>query len=375
MTSLELLERLRSEGTIEGQAERILLEVAESAGRIDWLDRAEGWIAKLPDPLRLQLELDSLDQRSRMGILSEARMDQIMSAATRDGEALRAVANWMLASRLDSLLLDWVETWEAPLLNDPRNAQIAIRVLDRKEAYAKVYSLLRDQVWPDKEYMRYAFLAHAEDHLMADNRTVANPWWDRAIQHAAEWPNRFPNLALQFQQWEQWDMLERLLSKASDPVRKSPAFDRFEFTVLEKQGKTQELLARFEEKLEQFPENPVLKNNVAALGILVNPEHPQYHELAGTNFEQFPGNPDVAATWASSRVDVEPARVRQTLEPLLKRFPTHPGLIFYFGEAHRVEGLENPMLPFCEELIASERLFPEELQRLQEWKGTLVSAR
>lgn len=371
---IRLLERLRQGNGLPGQSERILLEAAGALGRSDWLDRVDLWIGDLEDPTRLQMELDTLDTRRLLGSLTPDQLQQAKVRAERSLLAYRALASWLLETGHTGALLSWVREWDDAVLDDPVASMLAVEGLDRAEAYHELYSLLRDRFWPGREFMRYAFLAQAEDHLMSENRTAANPWWGRAIQHAVKTPQAFYELARQLTRWDQQTILERLLAASPEGIRGQPAFQNLELTLLEAQGRTRELLERFQAKLAAEPDNVVLKNNVAALGLLLDPGNAEYRQMADANFRRVPDHPDLAATWALSHIDSDPAGVKERLEPLLDRFPNHEGLLLYFGEAHRLLGEINPVAARYSDLAASDTLFPEERLRLEQWSGSARQA-
>lgn len=365
--ALEVLKRLSLAGDLPGRPEQVLLEAGASRARLEWVELAETRIRKQSGEAAFRLALTALDSRRIHGWEAKEALAAVKVLANTAPRRI-LLADWMLENGCHRELIEWLDGLPREFLKNPDLGTRWVAALEATDHQERIFEFLGGVAWPGREPIRHGYLARAIETMSASEASVARLWWRRAREGALEKPALIePYLRFLFRRQE-WEQIIKLLEQAPASFREAPTNRQAYLAALEGLGKTQPLFRETVRLWEADPDNVALRNNAAALGLLLGLREDEFIRLANENFDRHPDHPDLAATWALAHVDRDPAMVLERLEPLVRRHPRHDGLALYFGEAHRRLGKANPLEMRLHELLVSPSLFPEEKQRLESWK-------
>lgn len=329
--ALAALEKLTQYPSFQRQAWRLLLGNAmqrRDARRAVELAKA---LSSDPDaPLE--------DRLLALGVFHKARrrsefvqlLTEMQNAVKDDPPKLAALISWMNTHSLAILAAEWMEALAAP--GSLRPPVVAARA----ETYAtlgdwpKLLPLVENTDWGTLDFMRRAFLARYLEHEGLNE--LSRSQWHLALEGAATSPQALIQLMQLARRWDWNDRVDDILWKtAAHPSSASSALRQL-FGLYSAQKKTTGLYRVSKKLLEVEPENLAVKNNVAALALLLGVDEQQAHRLAAENYKVDPKNPVLASTYAYSlykQKRIDEARI--TMEALPPSELEDPSIAAYYG--------------------------------------------
>ncbi len=297
----QTLTALRAEPSCTLAATRALLTDARKRGDspaalklAKELRHAKG--ASLADNLRY---LDELQHAKDPGIGAE--LDILKTGAGQNGDLIYVVASWMTTHDRAQQSADWLATFPAKV-----RALIPVQ-LATSETYAalgdwkRLRDLLNTSEWGDLEFLRFAMLAKVADELSGHARRADfQTHWDRATSATTGNPNALSMLARLVTGWgwkaeaaQVWWLI------AAKPGGQRSALKAL-FRIHSEDKNTRELYRVAKRVLQVEATNPIAKNNVASLALLLGEDEAEAYRLAEENFKLAPTLPVFASTYALS---------------------------------------------------------------------------
>jgi predicted Zn-dependent protease len=225
-------------------------------------------------------------------------LQSLQAGATTNAAQLYALSEWMGTHELADDALAWLGGFDVHLRQAQPVPLARANLLLAKQDWPGLADLIRDQQWPDLEFLRLAFLARA---AWGQNQSVAgDAHWRGAVRAAGgklgpltlllslavEWGRDPEDLLWQIGQRfprEQWALLE-----------------------LEKQyhaaGNTRGLNKVYSALMGTKPNqmNSTNKNNFATSSLLLKVNLARAHEIARDLYDHAPGDSVIASTYAYS---------------------------------------------------------------------------
>jgi predicted Zn-dependent protease len=293
----------------------------------------------------------------------DGELQRIRDGAGSHPEVIYAVMTWMNARGLVPQSIQWCESLPAMV-----RAQLPIPLAEAEARTAladwrHLREIVRDADWGDLEFLRFAIHARVLYETYARKRRAEfRAMWERATNATKGNTNALSMLARLVTGWGWKDEAAQiwwLVTRNSTGQR--PALKAL-YAMHSADRNTRELHRVARRVLEIEPGNPVAKNNVASLALLLGEDEPEAHRLAAENFRQSPEQPAFAMTHAFSL-----HRQKRTAEAVavLKKFPPQafgsPSAAACYGFLLAENGEHDaakPLLELAER--QKQQLFPEE---------------
>ena len=358
-----VLTRLRSEPQFAQAAIRALLTDArrrnDSPGALKLAkELRHGTGASLADNLRY---LDELQHAGDAGF--DAELQALKTGAGKNGDLIYIVASWMTSHEQAAKTAEWIATFPAEV-----RSLLPVQ-LATSEAFAVLgdWKRLRDLLvngdWGDIEFLRFAMLAKVVDETAAHARRAEfQTYWERAKSLTNGNPNALSMLARLVNGWG-WktEAAQVWWLVAAKDAGQRPALKAL-FQIHSETKNTRELYRVARRVLDVEPANPIAKNNVASLALLLGEDEAEAHRLAAENFKLSPAQPVIATTYAMSLHRQK--RTAEAVEILSHLPPTaldDPSIAACYGFLLAENGEQEKARPFLEAADRQkDRLFPEE---------------
>ena len=249
--------------------------------------------ALMPDRL---LELEVLKQTRNFDFADS--LSRLQTEVRTNPPAIVELGRWMLVSSNAHDCLNWLGTITDGIRT---NIPVTMLVADCHLAmtnWAALEALVGKQQWGEFDYLRYAFLSRAlrERNLSAASKTE----WSKAVKFTEGKLDRLAPLQRLVGSWSWPNEYEELLWTITT---KFPS-EKWAMTslaqLLTAGGKTRPLLSLMAQEYRSDPGNDEIKNNLAALSLLLGAMEHHPHDLARAVYEKNPGNPVAASTYGFS---------------------------------------------------------------------------
>ncbi len=364
------LERLREKAEFRKPALRALLADARRRGE-------PGRARKLARELRdcegaslgdLLLWLEELQQARDPDFESELRT--LQKASAQGSGPAYTLLRWMNARGLAAQSAEWCESIPGRI-----RAQMPVPLAEAEALVAladwkRLRELVRDKDWEALDFLRLAI--HARVLLESDGqkrrRAEFRAAWERATNATRGNPNSLMMLGRLVNGWgwddeaaQAWWLAAK--NSAGGRVALKALFEKFSSAK-----NTRELYRVARRVLELEPANPVAKNNVASLALLLGEDEAEAHRIAEEIHRLSPGQPAIATTYALSL-----HRRKRTAEAVaaLRKLPpqafSEPSAAACFGSLLAENGERDaarPLLELAEQ--QKQQLFPEEAAMVAE---------
>ena len=226
----------------------------------------------------------------------EAYLTTLKKAAQTNLLTIVQLSGWLNSNERAHEAIDWLGSlpW---YLKETIPVQMAFaNACMRAGQWALLQSRLESQQWAENEYLRLAFLARALREMR--RMELSTPVWQRAISEAARQPENLFGLAQLAAGWGWKSESESLLLR----IARNYGNYRWVFNVLQQmymdQGDTVSLLKLFQVWLETMPGSPVVKNNLAAVLLLLGRDVGRAAFLAAEAYRAESTNVVFASTYA-----------------------------------------------------------------------------
>ncbi len=211
---------------------------------------------------------------------------------------LALLVSWMNKSQLSALALNYTKGLDPELLKQwPVPMALADSYLGVGD-WPGLATFTEGQSWSTLDFLRRAYLSRA---LREQRKTVAGDReWAAAIKETANQPRLVAVLARTVIQWRWIDEAVVLLwSLAKDPAERDEALSAL-YRYYSETGDTGGLYRTVSRLVEAHPDDLVLQNNLAQLGLLLDAEPERARKMAADLYQKKPDDPGPASTFAFS---------------------------------------------------------------------------
>ena len=357
------LERLRPNPQFRHAALRSLLTEARrrnDPARAHSLanELRQGADATLGDML---LWLEELQHAQRAEFDTELRA--LQAATSKDGGAIYGVMTWMNAHGLPARTIEWCESLPAKV-----RAEIPIPLAEAEARAAladwkKLREVVRDSDWGGLEYLRLAI--HSRVLYETDGqrrRSEFRAMWESAMNATRGNPNALVMLGRLVNGWG-WkhEATEAWWLGAKNGTGGRAALKAL-FAHYSEEKNTRELYRVARRVHEIEPANPIAKNNVASLALLLGQDEAEAHRLAAELYKLAPAQPVIASTYAMSlHKQKRTAAAVGILSHLPPAALDDPSIAACYGFLLAENGEHAKARPFLEAADRQkDKLFPEE---------------
>jgi tetratricopeptide (TPR) repeat protein len=273
---------------------------ADSVNRKDWraaIDFSKGVLANTNSTFA--------DRLQHLAILRDASdpefgpfLRALKQGAVTNLAAVADLTGWLNGHGMAPDTSAWVKSLPpATRSQQPLPLLLADSYMLQKD-WRTLETWLREQKWEEQDFMRFAILARAFQNDAEPEVAKAN--WNKAVRAAAEKPELLAALGNLAQGWGWTNQVEALLWEA---VRQYPA-ESWAWQSLERDyyraGNTAGLLKLYTAALAQHPNEPLAKNNVATVQMLLKADTDKACALAREIYAEHPTNAVIASTYAYS---------------------------------------------------------------------------
>ena len=363
------LEQLRKNPRFHQQATRALLTDARHRGDPAESLRLATDLRQLPGASMgdLLLWLDELLRTRSPEFESELRSAQALAA--KDGGVIYSVMTWMNARGLAAQCVHWADSLPAPARSRMPVPLALAEAYTMAGDWKRARALVASSDWGDVDFLRFAFHARVIDETTAHARRADfRAMWEQATNSTRGNPNALSMLARLATGWGWKDEASQLWWIIARKNTGQHTALKTLYALHASDKNTRELYRVARRVFEMEPANPVAKNNVASLALLLGEDEPEAHRLAAENYRLTPTQPVLAATYAFSL-----HRQKRTAEgiAILKKLPppalADPSIAACYGFLLAQNGEAAAARPFIEAADREkEKLFPEEAAMVAE---------
>ena len=315
------------------------------------------------------------DRLQHLGILRQlksadfsVRLQAVQQSAVTNALAVAEVAAWMQANNLLAEDLRWLTNLPAGLQSQPPvRLSLANGYLQSAD-----WTTLRDFAskgnWEEMEFLRLALVARAWSQL--DMKAMADSNWAAAVNAAG---SRFGALTTLLGLTEQWKLPREREALLQRMIEKFPR-ERWAQHALEElylaDGSTAKLQRLYTTLFAAFPQDPGLKNNLAATSLLLKTNLPQACKWAAEVYSGKTNDLFVASTYAFAlHLQGRPADGLAVLRKLDDRLLHQPDAALYYAVLLAATGATNEAAPYVKIARTKTQWLPEEKRLLAKAAG------
>lgn len=365
------LEGFTAEFALRREAFLALLAEAHAQGKFDDAMRLAKGLRDLPestlsDRLHYLEELDRQQEPSPTEDLRPLKfkneLDRLEADAGLDEFSIFTVASWLTSHHHATDTLQWLDKLPDVQRATPSSRLAEAEAISSLEDWAALEERTSACDWGRLEYLRFAYDARAK---LAGNRngdTAFVTAWQNARQAVGTDLNKLKTLAGLAEGWD-WnaeaDSLWREL--ANDTNAPLTALQHL-YALDRKRGATDEMLSDSERILHLDPDDPIARNNVAQLSLLLGRMSPEIERIASENARLHPADWAVNSTYAFLlHLQGHDQEAIERLLALPGRPQADPQMAAYFGILFSATGQPERARPLLA-LAAHADLLPEEAQ-------------
>jgi len=287
---------------------------------------------------------------------TNAWLDQLQQAVGTNAAHITLLASWLTDRGRAREALQWLETFPLSLRTNPpitlgvADALIALKDWEAVEAW------LAPQHWEEQEPMRLALLTRAARER--GRRDLAEAYWRRVLNVPG---GRGESLAAVAQILNTWGWKSELEEVLWALVKRAP-WHEWAWQALIKSryaaGDTVGLYQVYSAMLEAKPHDREVKNNLAALGLLLQRDLDRSRRLAREVYLADTNNPTFVSTYAFAlHQQGDSAGALQLLQALPESERQRPDVALYLAivlaargqweeaRAYAARAADHPMLP------------------------------
>jgi len=309
------------------------------------------------------------DRLQHLTILSAAKspqtnawLAQVQQEAATNAIKAGAIAGWMNSRAQSRAALDWLNTLSPQLRT---NAPLPIAAADcylTLRDWAGLDKFLADQDWDEQEPIRQLLLARTAREQ--GRRDLADAQWRRALGAASV---KGDLLGLIAQTAASWGWISESEEALWALVKRSPWQDWAWQALLQARNRANDtagLYRVYSAMLDAKPDAPLLKNNVAALGLLLGRDVEKCARLAREVYLVATNSGLPVSTHAYAlHLQGKTAEALRMLETLPEKELQRPSVAAYYAILLSAAGQQEKARPFVE-LAEKGQLLPEEKRLL-----------
>ncbi len=277
------------------------------------------------------------DKILRLELLQRSRNPELKSAlaacrkeAATDAAKIVELAAWELANASPAETLVFLKSLAPDIRTNASVVLTTVECCDLLKDWIGVQNLLQQQDWGDLEFLRHAYMAHAQRGQ--DLVTTSKAEWELALKTAASQQAGLAMLLRLSTQWRWASETEEILWIIVNNYPDAKWAVRALTQTLHSGGRTRPLMMLFSQELKRSPKDLSLKNNLAVSAMLLDAQELKPHELAREVYQAQPSNPNFASTYAFSLYlqdkKTEALKIMQSLSPKDLESPVIAG---YYG--------------------------------------------
>lgn len=283
------------------------------------------------------------DKLLRLDVLQETKSSELTSSLTAfQGEATNKtrvfeLGDWQATKNSPAEALKWLVTVPSATASTPPVAVLISECRVAVKDWATLYSSLTNQNWAELEFLRHAFTMRAlrEQDLTAASKAE----WDQVLKAANGQRQSLTTLLRTLAQWNWNDEAEEVLWAI---VNRFPD-ERWAFRSLGKQlflnGRTRPLMTLLSQESKRFPTDLSIKNNLAAIALLLEANELKPCEMAREVYDRAPTNSDFASTYAYALlIQQKPADAFKVMQQLTPQQRDVPRIAGYYGLILKANG-------------------------------------
>jgi tetratricopeptide (TPR) repeat protein len=292
------------------------------------------------------------DRLMRLTVLSEAGSPELMAALGKVQQAAGSsaptaaqVISWMNGNKRSKEALEWAAAL-------PKSVRETIPVpMAQAECYMALadweglQDLLVGNKWDEQEFLRLALLARALREQGDTDNTART--WRRALEAAASKPELTLTLLQLARTWGWADESRDLLWAT---YKRRPSEEWAIRVLLQDYGRendTAGLYRAFKALLEKHAQSVELKNNVAALGLLLGEDIPRSTQLAREVYDSEKTNAVLASTYAFAlHTQGKTAEALTLLEAFPESELQRPEIALYYSVLLSADGQRDKAKPY-----------------------------
>jgi hypothetical protein len=257
-----------------------------------------------------------------------AALDDIKHRAELDPLKFVAAGDWLNAHGMAAETLHWFGELPESIQSNTRVQITTAEAYPGTGDWTGLEAFLAKCHWEDGEFLRHALLVFS-------NRVRGQPWekeWELLVAEVEAHPPKGFLLAQLVSGWH-WrkEALDLLWAAASQPKTNAIALESL-WDLYSQTNETRELLRVAKAQIELDPSNPIAKNNLAFLSLLLNGASPRSETLAREATIANPNVPEWAATYAFAlHLAGKKTEAKKVMEALPAETLQRPGIALYYA--------------------------------------------
>jgi tetratricopeptide (TPR) repeat protein len=315
--------------------------------------------ADLNDRLRI-LDLLTLEDSPQLS----AQLATVQGTAGTNVAKVLAVAKWMNARGHASDGVQWLKGQPTNLLTHPliRAARLEAYLAARQGADCANW--LGSENWEGEDYLRLALLARVHFGMGQTNECDAT--WQKAVDKGRTTP-RGRRALWQTAAEAGWreKVMKMLELSAEAPTDREWALGVL-FDHYSRIPDTHKMLDISRRLLAVEPDDAMVRNNVAALSLLLKEDVDTGYKLARQAWTERPQDPAILATYGYALLlKGKAAEALDVFERIPPQYAAHPSIAVYYGAVLAANGQTKKAQPFLK-VASTGHILPEEEKLLAE---------
>lgn len=294
-----------------------------------------------------------------------AELGRIEQLAAGQAQSIFELLTWLNQHGLARDALTWAESLPSATRQTLPVPLAVADALHQEKKWSQLEAWVGNGSWGAWDFVRFAWLALIDRH--EDRMREGRAHWVRAVRLAQADPEMLSLLGHMAAAWQWENEAEELWwMLANGPAGQRPAL--FTLARLYFQRKDTRKLLQVSERLYAIdPGNPVTRNNLAALSLLLKRNAGMVHQWARENYRAFPSNPAFASTYAYSLcLQGQPAEGLKIMAAFPEADYSSPDMALYYALVLQANGQKEKAAYFLKKAAASTSLLPEEKDLLLE---------
>ena len=304
---------------------------------------------------------------------SDPRLKGLQEAAATNATMVAQIASWMEVNGFRAEASEWLKTLPGTIQTQTPVRLALVDCYLATTNWIELRNFTAGGDWGQVDYLRLAFSSYAwsklGESLMADGnwRSAVNAAGDRlgALNALSELAGRW-NMSS-----KQEDLLWRILKRFPDATwARLELEQRYPVSLQSRyfaSGNTKGLYRFYCDILSRAPQNLEIKNNAAAIALLLKTNLAKAFQWATEAYARSPTNADVVSTYAYALHlqgrNQEGLAAMQRLTP--SQLEQH-SVALYYGILLSATGKAKEATPYFQVVRTNGHLLPEEMKLLQE---------
>jgi|GEM_PF-351801 len=296
--------------------------------------------------------------RPKREVEFQATLTELKSRASANPLDVATLAGWLVENGLAFHVREWAVDLPAVYFSQPPAAPMLAQASMQTAEWKGLEELVAGAHWGELEFLRLAFFSLALERQ--DSRNASDTVWEDALKAAEVAPGRLERLARACENWGWRDRVQEVLWKLAP----SDWCPRWAMEYLWATAQWRRDTARMSQvaklQLRMDPRDLTLRNNHAALALLLGEADEATRREAQAVHEESPASTPIAATYALSLFLQK--RVHEAVA-VLESYPAgdlrQPAVALYFGAFLAAAGQTERAAEYLR-LAESARKLPEE---------------